>query len=143
LPGEHYYCYTHLIMKKEIEDINDIKLLVDTFYEKIKKDDLLGKIFIDLMQVNWDKHLPKMYDFWDNILFQTGNYKGRPFPPHLNVNEKEKLTSPYFERWINLFDETVDELFEGYKAREVKFKAANIKDVWRFKMDHINNESQL
>ena len=60
-----------------------------------------------------------------------------------HFNNNIFLTSPYFERWINLFDETVDELFEGYKAREIKFKAANIKDVWRFKMDHINSHSQL
>ncbi len=124
--------------KKEIKGIEEIKLLVNSFYERIKQDDLLGPIFMDIMQVNWDMHLPKMYDFWDNILFQTGNYKGRPFPPHLHVNEKEPLTEAHFERWIQLFNETVDELFIGIKAREVKFKAANIKDVWKFKMAYIN-----
>lgn len=127
-----------MIDKVEINGMEEIKLLVDSFYERIKQDPLLSPIFQDIMQVNWEMHLPKMYDFWDNILFQTGNYKGRPFPPHLHVNEKEKLTEVHFERWITLFNETVDDLFTGIKAKEIKFKAANIKDVWKFKMAYIN-----
>lgn len=126
-------------MKKDIENIEDIKLLVNSFYEKIKQDDVLGHIFNDLMKVNWDKHLPKMYDFWDNIVFQTGNYKGRPFPPHMDVNEKETLTSKHFNKWIEIFTTTVDELFEGVKANEIKFKASNIKEVWEYKMNFINS----
>lgn len=126
-------------MKKDIENMDDIKLLVNSFYEKIKQDDVLGHIFNDLMNVNWDKHLPKMYDFWDNIVFQTGNYKGRPFPPHMDVNEKETLTYKHFNRWLELFFVTVDELFEGVKANEIKFKASNIKEVWEHKMNFINS----
>lgn len=124
---------------KEIENIEDIKVLVNEFYDKIRKDDLLGIIFNEIMGVDWDKHLPKMYDFWDNILFQTGNYKGRPFPPHLEVNSRVTLGKEHFDRWLELFVATVDEFYTGYKARELKFKAENIKDVWSFKIGHINN----
>jgi hemoglobin len=125
-------------MKKDIENIEDIKLLVNAFYDKIRDDELLGHIFNNLMNVNWDKHLPKMYDFWDNVLFQTGNYKGRPFPPHMDVNDKEPLTSSHFNRWIEIFTATVDELFEGPKTQEIKFKASNIKEVWEYKINFIN-----
>jgi hemoglobin len=128
-------------MKKDIENIEDIKLLVNVFYDKIRDDELLGHIFNNLMNVNWDKHLPKMYDFWDNILFQTGNYKGRPFPPHMDVNDKEPLTSLHFNRWIDIFTATVDELFSGTKANEIKFKASNIKEVWEYKMNFINSNT--
>lgn len=129
-------------MKKDIEARSDIELLVNTFYNKVQKDDLLGPIFIDLMKVDWNKHLPKMYDFWQNILFHTGEYKGQPFLPHLHVNEKEKLTSVHFDRWLSLFFSTIDELFEGEKTKELKEKSNSIKQVWSFKIDYINSHSQ-
>jgi hemoglobin len=125
-------------MKPDIENKEDIKLLVDTFYDAVRNDELLGFIFNDLMHVNWDNHLPKMYSFWENILFQTGNYQGRPFPPHLDINDKQTLTNEHFRRWINLFNATVDELFEGKNATEIKLRAKTIKETWNSKINYIN-----
>ena len=61
-------------MKKDIETRNDIESLVDHFYEIVKADDVIGYIFTDVAQVNWKKHLPIMYDFWENALFYTGSH---------------------------------------------------------------------
>lgn len=126
-------------MKTDIQNKEDIKTLVDAFYEKVKLNPLLGRIFGEVIPVDWDKHLPKMYGFWENILFQTGNYRGRPFLPHLDINAQETLTANHFNTWLTMFHETVDELFEGPKANEIKFKSQNIKEVWNFKIDYINH----
>ncbi len=126
-------------MKKDIQDRIDIEILVNNFYDSAKDNELLGRIFDDVMKVDWDKHLPKMYDFWENIVFQTGNYKGRPFLPHLEVNAKEALTSNHFNQWLQLFHKTIDDLFVGPIANELKFKSQNIKEVWNYKMDYINS----
>ena len=128
-------------MKKDIQDRIDIEILVNNFYDRVKDDELLGRIFDKVMKVDWDKHLPKMYDFWENIVFQTGNYKGRPFLPHLEINAKETLTSNHFDQWLQLFHNTIDDLFEGSIANQLKFKSQNIKEVWNYKMDYINNNS--
>ena len=128
-------------MKKDIQDRIDIEILVNNFYDRVKDDELLGRIFDKVMKVDWDKHLHKMYDFWENIVFQTGNYKGRPFLPHLEVNAKETLTSSHFDQWLKLFHKTIDDLFEGSIANQLKFKSQNIKEVWNYKMDYINNYS--
>ena len=69
-------------MKTEIDTKQDIKLLVDTFYEKVKIDATIGFFFTEVVQVNWENHLPKMYEFWENIAFSTGNYKGNPIEIH-------------------------------------------------------------
>ena len=61
----------------------DIKLLVDSFYDSVNQDELLGPIFNDIANVEWSLHLPTMYDFWSSVLFGTARYKGRPFPKHL------------------------------------------------------------
>lgn len=125
-------------MKPDITTVTDIKLVVDTFYEGVKQDALLGPIFTDLMQVNWENHLPKMYAFWEHLLFQTGNYQGRPFPPHLKVNSMVPLGDAHFSNWINLFEQTVDDLFEGPNATTLKQKAHSIQQIWNLKMNLLN-----
>ncbi|MBS1636730.1 MAG: group III truncated hemoglobin [Bacteroidetes bacterium] len=126
-------------MKPDITTREDIARIVDAFYEKVKADALLGHIFTDIVKVDWSHHLPKMYGFWENVLFQTGSYRGQPFLPHLDINAKETLTPDHFGRWLKLFHATIDELYEGTKARELKFKSQNIKEVWNYKMDYINH----
>lgn len=108
--------------KKQIENREDIQLLVDSFYQKVRKDTLIGPIFNDVAKVDWDEHLPKLYNFWSDLLLGEDSYRGRPFPPHMKLN----LQPSHFERWLKLFIETVDEHFVGMKADEVKFRALRI-----------------
>lgn len=108
--------------QKPIETRQDIQLLVDSFYAKVRQDSLIGPVFNDVAQVNWDEHLPKLYDFWSDLLLGEDSYRGRPFPPHIPLN----LQPSHFERWLTLFIQTVDENFVGMKADEVKNRALRI-----------------
>lgn len=120
-------------MKTDITDRKDLEILVNAFYDKIKTDDVIGYLFNDVAKVNWEKHLPKMYDFWENILFQTGNYSGNPMLKHKELHEKSTMESAHFRHWNYLFNQTVDAFFEGEKANEIKLRAANIAQVMRYK----------
>ena len=62
----------------DIESKDDIILLVNEFYTKIQIDPIIGYIFTDVAKLDWNVHLPKMYSFWESILFGTGSYKGNP-----------------------------------------------------------------
>lgn len=117
-------------MKTDIKDEQDIKLLVDTFYDHVNGDDLLGPIFNGFAQVHWDHHLPIMYSFWSSVLFGTMAYKGQPFPKHMRLPVERQ----HFARWVELFTMTVDSLFEGEKAQEIKQKASSIAQVFQMKM---------
>lgn len=108
--------------KTTLQGRQEVILIVDAFYAKVRKDELIGPIFNDVAQVNWDEHLPKLYNFWEDLLFGTENYHGRPFPPHFKLN----LQTIHFERWLKLFIETVDEKCKGAKADEMKQRAARI-----------------
>jgi len=55
-------------MKKDIENRTDIEQLVRSFYDKVNTDDTIGYIFNDIAKVNWEKHFPVMFDFWENVL---------------------------------------------------------------------------
>ncbi|MFD2248623.1 group III truncated hemoglobin [Pontibacter ruber] len=121
-------------MKKDIANEADIKLLVDTFYDTVNKDELLSPVFNDFAHVNWEHHLPIMYNFWSSVLFGTMAYKGQPFPKHLRLPIEQK----HFQRWIQLFTETVDRLFEGTKATEIKQKALSIAQIFQMKMGFLS-----
>jgi len=116
-------------MKKDLRNRKDIEKLVDAFYEKVKTDTIIGYLFNDIAQVDWTNHLPKMYDFWENILFYKGNYSGNPMTAHKELHQKSAMTQQHFQHWIFLFKTTVDELFSGAKAEEIKDRAFNIANA--------------
>ena len=120
-------------MKTDIRNRKDIEKLVNAFYDKIKKDDTIGYLFNDVAKVNWELHLPKMYDFWENILFYSGNYSGSPMVVHKELHQKSTMNQQHFQHWNDLFSETVDKLFIGIKANEIKERASNIAQVIMYK----------
>ena len=121
-------------MKKDITSRKDIELLVNEFYTKVKQDRAIGFIFSDIAEVNWEKHLPVMYDFFENMLFYTGTYTGNPMELHKHVNRLFPLTTAHFDQWNHLFSSTVDELFEGTTASLVKQRAKSISTVMQIKI---------
>lgn len=127
-------------MPKLLENRADVELLVNQFYQKIRLDSELGHIFDGVAHVNWEAHLPKMYDFWEGILFGTLNYTGRPMPPHFQLTTKYMLTPAHFDRWLALFFENVDELFEGEKAADVKYRAYSIATIMNNRVQQINEQ---
>ncbi len=121
-------------MKKDITSGKDIEILVDEFYSKIRKDEQIGFIFSDIAKVNWEKHLPIMYSFFENMLFYTGSYTGNPMELHKHINRLFPLTGEHFRQWNHLFSTTVDELFAGQTAELVKQRAKSISAVMQIKI---------
>ena len=74
-----------------------------------------------------------MYDFWENILFYSANYSGSPMAVHKELHQKSTMTQEHFQHWNVLFNQTVDKLFEGAKADEIKNRAMNISAVMMYK----------
>lgn len=116
-------------MEKEIESIDDIRLLVDSFYDRVRQDQILAPVFNEKIE-DWAPHLDKMYRFWQSILLEQHTYSGAPFPKHVTL----PIGQEHFHRWLSLFNETVDSLFSGNKAQEAKFRATRIADVFQFKL---------
>lgn len=121
-------------MKNDIKSRDDIELLVNSFYIKVKQDHEIGFFFEDIAKVNWDLHLPKMYDFWEAILFGRKGFKGNPMEVHFRLNKIHPIESVHFNRWKFLFTDTVDDLFSGPTAVIAKQRAESIADLMLFKM---------
>ena len=121
-------------MKQDILNRKDIEVLVDRFYEIVREDKVIGYLFNDVAKTDWSVHLPKMYDFWEVILFGKGNFKGNPMFVHKELHGKSPLNSEHFAHWFDLFQNTVDELFEGKNANEIKYSASNISQTMMYKV---------
>jgi hemoglobin len=105
--------------KHDIRGLEDIKLLVDTFYDKVAQDQLLAPIFFFRLNTYWAPHLEKMYAFWNAALFGVSGYQGNPFAKHATM----PVEAGHFERWLTLFNDTVDAFFAGPMAQEAKQRA--------------------
>lgn len=121
-------------MKKDILNSKDIEKLVNKFYDKVKEDKVISHFFNEVVKVDWEKHLPIMYRFWENVLFYTGNYNGNPMQQHLAIHAKHPFSIKDFTQWTILFNETVDELFEGENAELIKQRAQSISTIMQIKM---------
>eukprot|EP01038_Epipyxis_sp_PR26KG_P001891 gene1891-2670_t len=98
-------------MKRTIENLDDIRFLVDTFYTRVRADELIGPIFNERIGERWPEHLDKMYRFWQTILLEEHTYEGAPFRPHADL----PVHLEHFERWVALFEENLLQHFEGDK----------------------------
>ncbi|HEY8660682.1 MAG TPA: group III truncated hemoglobin [Chitinophagaceae bacterium] len=117
---------------KEIISLDDIKKLVDTFYGKVRMDELIGPIFNERIQDRWPQHLEKMYTFWQTILLEERTYFGSPFPPHANL----PISHNHFKRWMELFTQTIDEMFIGPIAEDAKWRAGKMAELFESKIEY-------
>jgi hemoglobin len=125
-------------MKQDIQTIEDIKTLVNQFYDCVRNDRLLGPIFQERIGDNWSKHLEKMYRFWQTLLLEEHTYFGSPFPPHITL----PIDAKHFEQWLALFEATVDRLYAGEKADEAKWRALKMAQMFQFKKEYFDAHPQ-
>ena len=106
----------------------NIRIMVDRFYSKILKDELLADFFIDklgdeMITDEWQTHLNLLTDFWASITLGDSAYSGQPLKPHIDM---EGLKRETFERWLELFFETVDRLYAKEAADTFKTRSEMI-----------------
>lgn len=118
---------------KEIENIEDIKLLVNEFYAKVRREELLKDIFDSIIQDRWPIHLEKMYTFWQTVLLGEHTYRGTPFPPHARM----PVALEHFEKWLMLWTETVDQYFIGERADRAIWQGQRMAQMFLSKIEYI------
>jgi hemoglobin len=116
--------------KHDIQELDDVKQLVDSFYGKVRNDILIGPIFDEKIQDRWPQHLSKMYTFWQTVLLGEHTYYGSPFPPHAHL----PVEGEHFDRWLALFSETLNEHFSGKVADEAMWRAQKMAEMFQYKL---------
>ncbi len=124
-------------LKPDIQGRVEIETLVNAFYERVRNDALLGFIFEEVAQTNWEAHLPKMYAFWETVLFRSGGFTGSPIAAHARLVPLTPMGRPQFERWLVLFRATVDDLFAGERAEHIKRCAEDMANVIHARINQV------
>ncbi len=97
--------------------------LVRTFYDRARRDDLIGPVF-NAAVTDWEHHIGKIADFWSGVMLRTRRYDGRPMRPHLIL----PLEGRHFDRWLLLFEATARELCKPELAEAFIVRARRIAD---------------
>lgn len=112
----------------DIRGRKDLEKLIQAFYAKAIPDSIIGFFFTDIANIQLNLHLPKIVNFWDRQLFNSPVYHGQPFQVHKLISLKATMSRHHFHRWQFLFCETVDELYSGDNAEQIKIKARMIAE---------------
>lgn len=102
-----------------------LRQLVETFYGRIRKDEVLGPIFNDAVD-DWPHHFTQLTAFWTSVMMGSGRYKGQPVPAH--AKHKSRIEPWMFDRWLGIWKDTTDELMEPGAAAALQDKAARIAE---------------
>ncbi len=111
-------------MKRTLDTRKEINFLVNTFYEQVRQDEMLGPIFNKIIQ-HWPEHLDRLTDFWETNLLFTRNYKGNPIQAHSDVDRQldNRISMEHFGRWLHLWFSTIEAHFTGTNAENAKSRA--------------------
>lgn len=115
----------------------DIITLVDRFYARVRKDDRLGFVFDEVAQVDWSTHIPKLYDFWDTVLFRAHTFRGNLIGAHAQWIPAAGMDRELFDHWLALFRRTVEENFSGPNAGHIVRCAEDMASVIHEKIHHL------
>lgn len=110
----------------DIVDRSDVEALLRRFYGRVFGDDVLAAPFADLRTRGLDAHLPTMCDFWETVLFRAGRYRGSALVAHRDVHQRTPLSASHFVRWLRIWHDTVDEMYQGTTAERAKVQATRI-----------------
>jgi len=99
--------------------------LLDRFYERVREDSLIGPLFNELVQ-DWSTHMVRLTDFWSSVMLTSGRYKGNPMALHLK--HADRLEAPMFDRWLEIWKHTTEELLPPDAAQAMQAKAGRISE---------------
>jgi hemoglobin len=124
--------------KRDIENRTDIENFINSFYKKVIVDDTVGIIFKEIFPIHWKSHIPLIVDFWESILLDNPVYKKNAMAVHFDINKVFPLQKKHFDAWLYLFNQTIEEMYEGSKATLAKTRAIGIAHMMLLKMDAEN-----
>jgi hemoglobin len=126
------------MLKKDIENRADLEKMLEAFYKKVFKDDLISHFFLEVVPLDLETHIPVITDFWESVLLDGRGYRKNVMEIHLNISKKSRIEKVHLDRWVKIFSETVDEMFEGTKASLAKQRAVSIATMMNIKINYPN-----
>ena len=96
-------------MNRDLSNRVELQRLLRHFYELVLKDPIIGYLFVDVAKIDMDVHLPKVVNFWHDMVFKSSSYDGELYAAHAHIHQQAPLKPGHFTRWLFLLDKAVKE----------------------------------
>ncbi len=129
--------------KRDLRDRADLELLLQVFYQELLRDEEMHALFHEVAGVRLEQHLPRIADFWEQALWQTGAYSGNPMDVHLQLHRVYPLRGELFQLWLDTFARVGRAMFEGPQIDTAIERAQSIAKIMQMKihmLDRIRKE---
>jgi hemoglobin len=122
-------------MNKDIENREDLVKIMQAFYERLLNDNRINFFFTKVTDIHQhlEDHFKILTTFWEQSLFMIGGYHNNMFQIHQEVHLKHPITKEHFSIWLEHFNQTIDERYQGEKAEQMKTQAMSMATVMQIK----------
>jgi len=110
---------------RDIATDNDVGVIVRRFYRAVIPDELLGPVF-ERFDVDWSQHIPKLARYWEHVLLCRPASGANTIGAHGRVQRIAPFDGAHIDRWVELWDQTVDECYVGPVAELAKARAHQV-----------------
>jgi len=118
---------------RDIATDNDVGVIVRSFYRAAIPDELLGPVF-ERFGVDWSRHIPKLVRYWEHVLLRRPGSGVNTISAHGDVQRIAPFGAAHIDRWVELWDDTVDALYAGPVAEQAKTRARQVGRALRSRL---------
>jgi len=123
-------------MKKDIENREELEDFLWSFYRKAFADELIGRFFTEVVQLDLDTHIPVIANFWESVAFNKPSYRKNVMEVHRHIHHLSEIKKEHLDHWVKLFTETLDENFQGSRTELMKQRARSIATLMDIRLNH-------
>lgn len=128
---------------RDIDSPEEIFEMVTRQYADIVQDDMLGPHFAPRSghQADWRALIGSITDYWNHALLYAPGYEIDAIERHRPAHERSSFTPELFDRWLQIFYDTIDGGWSGPNAEIAKKRGSGMawamanrllgKGVWK------------
>ncbi len=112
--------------QRDLDTPEAINEFVERFYTRLLADKTLGPIFLDTAEIDLEQHLPRIEAFWRKLLLGEIGYNRHMMNIHRETHDQREFTPEDFSRWLDYFESTLDESYQGPYTERARNVARSI-----------------
>lgn len=112
---------------RDLDTVDEILEMVTRQYVDVVQDDTLEPYFnFNPGFIDWQAHIATVADYWNHVLLLTPDYDIDTIENHRKLHEHVPFTPELFDRWLQIFHDTIDGGWTGPTAHTAKKRATGM-----------------
>lgn len=112
---------------RDLDTAEEIFEMVTRQYVDVTQDELLEPYFtFGPGFMDWQAHIGKVTDYWSHVLLYAPDYEIDVIEAHRPLHGQDPFTPELFDRWLQIFEDTVEGGWTGPNATRVVKRATGM-----------------